>query len=250
MYELIQAGTRTYYIDCPAKMGIYVMDGNKVCMIDSGNDKDAAKKALKILEANGWTLDMVICTHSHADHIGGNRLLQQRTGCRIYMAGIDKAFARFPLLEPSVLFGGRPCRELKNKFLMAQESEVEELTEDVLPQGLEMLRTDGHSISMTAIRTDDDIWFLADCLTSEAIIKKYHVSFLYDVEGYLNTLEVISRLEGKLFIPAHAEPAADIRPLAAVNRAKAEEIIELLLDLCREPMSTDDLIQGVFCTTG
>ena len=80
MYELIQAGERTYYIDCPAKIGIYRMDETRVCLIDSGNDKDAGKKVLKILEANGWKLDRILNTHFHADHVGGNRLLQERTG--------------------------------------------------------------------------------------------------------------------------------------------------------------------------
>ena len=28
MYELHQAGERTYYIDCPAKIGIYVNGGS------------------------------------------------------------------------------------------------------------------------------------------------------------------------------------------------------------------------------
>ena len=51
MYELIQAGERTYYIDCPSKIGIYRIDDEKVCLIDSGNDKDAGKKVLKILSA-------------------------------------------------------------------------------------------------------------------------------------------------------------------------------------------------------
>ena len=45
MYELIQAGERTYYIECPAKMGLFNINDEEVCLIDSGNDKDAAKKA-------------------------------------------------------------------------------------------------------------------------------------------------------------------------------------------------------------
>ncbi len=44
MYELIQAGEKTYYIDCPAKIGIYRVSGDEVCLIDSGNDKNAGKR--------------------------------------------------------------------------------------------------------------------------------------------------------------------------------------------------------------
>lgn len=44
MYELIQAGEKTYYINCPAKMGLYRLNDSEVCLIDSGNDKDAGEK--------------------------------------------------------------------------------------------------------------------------------------------------------------------------------------------------------------
>ena len=114
------------------------------------------------------------------------------------------------------MYGGYPCKELRNKFLLAQESAVEELTEEVLPRGLKMLRLDGHSFSMTAIRTADEVWFLADCLASETGIEKYHVSFLYDVDGYLKSLEMVKALKGTLFIPAHADATENI---AQIGRA-------------------------------
>ena len=56
MYELIQVGEHTYYIDCPAKMGVYCTSDTEAILIDSGNDKDAGKKVKKILDANGWKL--------------------------------------------------------------------------------------------------------------------------------------------------------------------------------------------------
>ena len=42
MYELIRAGERSYYIDCPAKIGLFEVEGG-VCLVDSGNDKDAGR---------------------------------------------------------------------------------------------------------------------------------------------------------------------------------------------------------------
>ena len=37
MYELVQVGTHTYYIQSPAKIGLVVLKENSVCLIDSGN---------------------------------------------------------------------------------------------------------------------------------------------------------------------------------------------------------------------
>lgn len=45
MYELHQVGSRTYYMEAPAKVGVYLLPDNGVLLIDSGSDKDAAKKS-------------------------------------------------------------------------------------------------------------------------------------------------------------------------------------------------------------
>ena len=47
--ELIKLGEKTYYIKNPTNIGIYKIDENNVYLIDSGNDKDAGKKILKII---------------------------------------------------------------------------------------------------------------------------------------------------------------------------------------------------------
>lgn len=246
MYELIQIGDNTYYIDCPSRMGVYHLGQGKVCLIDSGNDKDTGKRVLKILAEKGWELQMILCTHAHADHIGGNRLLQERTGCRIFGAGLDRVFMEHPVLEPTMLYGGYPHKALRNKFLMAQESRVDELTQTALPPGLSMVRLDGHSLAMVGIKTDDEVWFLADSLTSKAILEKYHISFLYDVEAYLDSLDTVCQMEGRFFIPAHAAPVEDIRPLAQANRDQVLTILALIQAFCQEAISFEDLFKRIF----
>ena len=69
MYELIQVSDNCFYIQSPAKIGLVKINDTEVCLIDSGNDKDAGKKVKKILDANGWTLKAIYNTHSNADHI-------------------------------------------------------------------------------------------------------------------------------------------------------------------------------------
>ena len=106
MYELIQVAENSYYIQSPAKIGIYKLNETEVCLIDTGNDKDAGKKIKKVLDANGWTLKAIYNTHSNADHIGGNQYLQKQTGCKIYAPGIECDFTNHPILEPAYLYGG------------------------------------------------------------------------------------------------------------------------------------------------
>ncbi|MEA4993585.1 MAG: MBL fold metallo-hydrolase [Oscillibacter sp.] len=246
MYELIQAAPRTYYIQSPAKMGIWKPDGGDAVLIDSGGDKDTGRKIQKILESQGWTLGCILNTHANADHNGSNSLLQTRLGVPAYAPGIDAAITTYPILEPAFLYGGYPCKELRNKFLLAQPSDCRTLTAETLPEGLTMLPLPGHFFDMCGFRTEDGVWFLADCLSGANILEKYHVNFIYDVAGYLQTLDLLGTLEGSLFIPAHAEPAEDIRPLAELNRAKVLEICGLILDLCGEPLCFEELLQKVF----
>ena len=56
----------------------------------------------------------------------------------------------------------------------------------------------------------------------------------------------MENLEGKLFIPAHAEAVEDIRPLVALNRAKALEILDKLLEICRTPLPFEQVLKRVF----
>lgn len=246
MYELVRAGERTYYIECPAKIGVFLEDGEHAWLIDSGNDKEAGKKVLKILDAQGWTLSGVINTHSNADHVGGNSLLQKRTGCKIYSTGMENAFARYPVLEPSFLYGGYPCRELKNKFLMAAPSEPAGTVEEFLPAGLEAIPLGGHFFDMIGLRTPDGVCFLADCLFGENILEKYHLNFIYDVAAYLLTLDRVEQMKAELFVPAHAPAVRDIRPLVRKNREKVHEIAGRIVDFCAEPSSFEEILRRIF----
>ena len=250
MYELIQVTDRSYYIQCPAKIGLVRLEGDQVCLIDSGSDKDAGRKVRQILDANGWRLAAIYVTHSNADHIGGCQYLQKQTGCRIFAPGIEQAFTRYPVLEPSFLYGGFPFRELRNKFLMAKESPAEELVPASLPEGFAVIPLPGHFFDMVGFRTPDDVVYLADCLSSRETLDKYQIGFLYDVAAYLDTLEKVKGLSARLFVPAHAEAAEDIAALADYNIAKVRQVAERILDLCREPLSFETILQRLFTGCG
>lgn len=243
--ELIQAGDRTYYIKNPTNIGIYRVDEENVVLIDSGNDKDAGKKILKLVEGQGFKVQGIINTHSHADHIGGNRLIQERTGCEIYAPGVERCFVEYPVLEPSFLYGGYPFGDLRNKFLMAKESRARDVAEG-LPAGLEYFPLGGHSFDMIGVRTPDGVVFLADALCSEETIRKYHLFYLYDVKAHLDTLRRLAGLQGKLFIPSHCEATEDLGPLLALNIEKVREIMEVVQDCCGNGAGFEEILAAVF----
>ncbi|MBQ7103234.1 MAG: MBL fold metallo-hydrolase, partial [Anaerotignum sp.] len=206
MYELVQVAENTYYINSPSKIGVYRVSDDDVWLIDSGNDKDAGRKIQKILDAQGWKLTAIINTHSNADHDGGNTLLQNRLNCAVYSTPMENIIVENPILEPTFLYGGYPFKKLRSKFLMATPSKAQDIAEAKLPEGMEYFRLPGHFWDMIGVKTPDDVYFLADCIFGENTVNKYHISFFYDLAAQFETLDMVEKLEGKLFIPAHAEP--------------------------------------------
>ena len=178
VYELRQVTDKVYYIDCPAKIGVCLLDGGQILLVDSGSDKDAGKKALKHLDANGWALKSVFNTHSHADHIGGSKLIADRTGVPVYAPEIESAFTNWPELEPSFLYGGYPPAIFRNKFLQAQPCSTLDSYVMELPAGFERIPLPGHSFRMEGLRTPDVVVFLSDCLSGATIVEKDHVIFI------------------------------------------------------------------------
>lgn len=246
MYELIQVANNSYYVNCPAKIGIYLNSDNSVYLIDSGNDKDAGRKVRQILERNGWTLKAILNTHSNADHIGGNKYLQAQTGCKIFAPGIECAFTRSPILEPSFLYGGYPCKDLRHKFLLAQESDAQDISSPDFPAEIEVIPLPGHFFDMVGYRMPDGVTFLADCVSSPETLEKYQIGYIYDVLKYLETLDLIETLEAPVFVPSHAEVVPDMHELAEVNRKKVLEIIEKVLEICAEPICFEQILKRVF----
>ena len=246
MFELIQVSERDYYIQSPAKIGLIRLNDSDVCLIDSGNDKDAGRKVRQILDANKWHLTAIYNTHSNADHIGGNQYLQRQTGCGVYAPGIDCAFTRHPVLEPSFLYGAYPPKELRHKFLMAQESDAAELTPDVLPAGFQIVPLPGHFFDMVGFRTPDDTVFLADCLSSRQTLEKYQIGFIYDVAAYLKTLETVKVMQAAMFVPSHAPAGPEIAALAQINIDKVLEIAGRIVDICEQPLCFERILQKLF----
>lgn len=248
MFELVQVNEKTYYIESPAKIGVYVADGTDVYLIDSGNDKDAGRKIRKLLDEKGWTLKGILNTHSNADHIGGNDYLQRQRKCKVFAGGIETAFTKYPILETSFLYGGYPCKDLRHKFLLAAASDAVDFSDADFPKDIEVIPLPGHFFDMVGFRTPDNTVFLADCLSSVENLDKYAVSFIYDVAAYLKTLDAVEAMEGDIFVPSHAAAGSkeDMQKLVQANRDKIYEIKDYLLSLCQEPMIFEHILRKVF----
>ncbi len=241
--ELIKLTENTYYIENNTNIGIYKIDNNNVYLIDTGNDKDAGKKILKIIEEQNWNILGIINTHSHADHTGGNKIIQNRTNAKIYCSKIEKDIINNPKEEPALLYGSNPFNNLRNKFLEADSSICDDLI-DI--DGLEIINLKGHSPNMIGITTNTGVSFIGDSLASKDVINKYHIFYLYNLKDYLSTLEYLSTLKSDIYILSHNEPLKDLTELIKINKDKIDEIINVILSLLKENLTFDNLLEKIF----
>ncbi|MFT5698150.1 MAG: hydroxyacylglutathione hydrolase [Desulforhopalus sp.] len=65
----------------------------KAAIVDPGGDEDLL---LAEIEKLGLTVEYIIATHGHPDHVCGNRKLQEATGAKIIMHTADVAFFEKP----------------------------------------------------------------------------------------------------------------------------------------------------------
>lgn len=198
------------------------------------------------MDEQGWTCRGILVTHSNADHVGGCAYLQKQYGCKVFSGGIEGAITAHPELEPSFLYGGYPFKELRHKFLMAQPCEVTPFTDGDFPKEVEILPLPGHFFDMVGFRLPDGTAFIADCLSSDAALAKYQISFLYDVAGYLATLEQVAEMDAKLFVPSHADAVTDIAPLAQRNRDKVLAVADHICRICRPGKTPEELLRQLF----
>ena len=53
-------------------------------------------------------------------------------------------------------------------------------------------------------------------------------------------------MQAELFVPSHAAVTEDIAPLAQVNIDKVHEIAGRILDICKEPLCFEAILQRLF----
>ncbi len=68
-------------------------------------DPAVAAPVLAAAQQRGWRISHILNTHNHGDHVGGNKAIQEATGCRIFGFGPDAA--RIPGITDRVEDGQR-----------------------------------------------------------------------------------------------------------------------------------------------
>jgi glyoxylase-like metal-dependent hydrolase (beta-lactamase superfamily II) len=240
-----------FHLQDGSNMGLVVQDG-KGLLIDTGLDKDAARRTLRSAGEAGAALEAVFITHAHADHFGGAHALQRRAEVRVYAPALEAAMMEHPIMEPLFLFGGAsPIGELRHKFTLAKPCQVDHVVEpgllEIGPFPVEVVPLPGHASNQMGLAVGE-VLFCGDAVFPVEALQKHKIPFCVDMDETLSTLERLTGLPYECFAPGHgpAYPAGEeFAAVCAANRERLGEIRALVYGALAEPQGTETLLRHV-----
>lgn len=242
--EFINIKGNTWAACGPVNIGAYVINDDAV-LIDSGNDSSSGRKILRLAEAKNWKIKLIINTHFHADHIGGNAFIQKRTECGIAASAKEAPFICMPEMEPEILWSGKAPKAISNKFLQAEPSNVTRILgpDSVIDGlGLKIIPIPGHAHGQIGVLTPDNVFFTADSIVSERILNKYGIPFTADYCSAMSTFEELEKFKADFFVPSHGDICEDIAPTVDANRRCLAALRNEILEICSESSTRDEIV--------
>ncbi|BCL60545.1 MBL fold metallo-hydrolase [Desulfomarina profundi] len=120
----------------------------KAAIIDPGGDED---KILAEAENLGVSIEYIIVTHGHPDHVCGNRKIQEATGAKIIMHRADAQFFDKP--EVKNYFSMLGMEPSPSPDILVEDGDIIELGEEKL----EVMHTPGHTPGGMCLYNSPDV---------------------------------------------------------------------------------------------
>jgi glyoxylase-like metal-dependent hydrolase (beta-lactamase superfamily II) len=238
----------SFYIPGSNNLGVITTPDRGAIVIDTGIDKETGRLIRKALDEAKLKLHAIICTHHHADHIGGNDFLVRNiAGIEVLAPPLEAALIENPLLEPVYLsMGAQPIPALQTKWLMAKgvpvTRQITTPTIDIAGVSLEVIPLAGHSLGQIGI-VYDGVAFVADGFFGPAILAKHGVPYAQHVEGQLRSLNALANRPEAFFVPGHGDIATPetLGEALAANQSAIERTSLAVQSALNEPAELTEI---------
>ena len=195
-------------------------------MLDTGDGQQTEYIDLlkTVLSENHVTLDQIILTHWHPDHIGGVELIHKQIGkCSVGKFYVDDKPANFDELHHG------------------QEVKIEGAS-------LKIYHTPGHTTDHVVLHLqEEDAVFSGDCILGEG------TAVFEDLYDYMKSLEQILKISPKVIYPGHGpvvdDPIQKIQYYITHRNQRETQIMEHLTSMGRNGSSGNtamDLVRSIY----
>ena len=250
--NLTPLADNAYHLRAGSNAGLLVQDG-RALLVDTGLDRDAARRILKHVAALNVELAGVLITHAHADHFGGAGEIKRRAGAPVLAPAFEAAVVENPALEPVYLFAGaQPTRELQGKFILAQPCELDGLLlpgrQTLFGFDVDVIPAPGHAHNQVMIGWPEArVCFAADAFFPPEVLDKYGIPFYVDIDQTLATLESLPGLPYSLFAQGHGDAydRSGLEDVLDYNMRRIESIRELVYDALDSPNDDSAVLKSV-----
>ena len=224
-----------------ALLGVYHVTEKDIVLIDTGYAKLDRAGLTAMIEAHGFRLRGVICSHAHFDHSGNVRYLQQRYGARaaahIIEAGISVNPDAYRANYVALTYGKSREYFLEECFTADTIIGPEDEWLDFCGARFGILQLPGHSAGHIGVVTPDNVAYVGDCLLDQQQIDNAKLPTSMFIARDLQSKEFLRQSRYDAYIIAHKAVIADHTALDALvdsNSAfiyrKADELLEDLVD--------------------
>ncbi|HEV2128306.1 MAG TPA: MBL fold metallo-hydrolase [Thermomicrobiales bacterium] len=249
MYE--QLTDRVGVMTGGVNIGVIRTESGTAILVDTGANEGNARKMLRhVREELSADVEAILSTHGHADHFGGHAFVVKRTEAAVYASRFEAAVLEHPELQPIFLFGGAaPPEVLRQRFVFAAPVQVDAHVDagplEVGGVPIEVVSLPGHSPGQVGYLVDG-VFFCADVVFPQSAIDKYRIPYLFDLTGHLASLDLALQVAATAVVPGHGVVERSIGELVELNRAVADETLDVIRRSLTEPLALEPLARRLF----
>ena len=228
----------------------------QIYFIDAGESPDDAKKALEECGRlfGEFQLKAVICTHAHADHIGGAAWLKQKTSCEVWATQAEKSVAETPQIQAQSFYGAHPLPEIDIPYFHSARVDVDRVIEagqKIACGGLEFefVSLPGHSFDMVGVlakSADATVFYAGDGIFSRSMLSRFWTPFIVDVRAFKESIGRAAGIQADYYVPSHGLPCDEASGICELNLISTISNEKLIEDILAEPKTHEELLKA-FC---
>ena len=239
----------------------------QIYLVDAGRTEE---QGLAVLQAVNsffekqplpFCIKAIINTHAQSDHCGADAIIQQKTGCQIYLSVYERGTLENPYIQAGILWGGFPPKELQNSLYMpaiVQKTRLIDFNKKLhftAPDNsrftVSFLELPGHYFGDTGVlisTKEKKLLFAGDAISNRRELGKYWIQFMIQPQKFIETLQKICAIKKLEYcVPSHGkiikEDLAETAELCTIAIYSTRQSI--LNALKGGSLSTEQLIKEV-----